>query len=29
MAGFRVVVDVRGNVVRVEQPAGTEEPPEE
>jgi hypothetical protein len=29
MAGFRVVVDVRGNVVRVEQPAGPEEPPEE
>jgi hypothetical protein len=29
MAGFRVIVDVRGNVVRVEQPAGPEEPPEE
>ena len=28
LSGFRVIVDVRGNVVRVEQPAGPEEPPE-
>jgi hypothetical protein len=29
LSGFRVIVDVHGNVVRVEQPAGPEEPPEE
>jgi hypothetical protein len=28
LSGFRVVVDVHGNVVRVEQPEGPEEPPD-
>lgn len=28
MMGFRVVIDVHGNVVRVEQPSAPEEPPE-
>ena len=28
MVGFRVVIDVHGYVVRVDQPAGPEEPPE-
>lgn len=28
MLGFRVVIDVHGNVVRVEQPSAPEEPPE-
>jgi hypothetical protein len=28
LSGFRVVVDVHGTVVRVEQPEGPEEPPE-
>jgi len=28
LSGFRVIVDVHGKVVRVEQPAGPEEPPE-
>lgn len=28
MLGFRVVIDMHGNVVRVEQPSGPEEPPE-
>jgi len=29
MSGFRVVVDLHGDVVRVEQPQAPEEPPEE
>jgi len=28
LSGFRVIVDLHGKVVRVEQPAGPEEPPE-
>ena len=28
MLGFRVVIDVRGNVLRLEQPSAPEEPPE-
>jgi hypothetical protein len=28
MSGFRVIVDVHGDVVRVEQPSGPEEPGE-
>jgi hypothetical protein len=28
MLGFRIVIDVHGNVVRVEQPSVPEEPPE-
>jgi hypothetical protein len=28
MLGFRIVIDVHGNVVRVEQPSAPEEPPE-
>lgn len=28
MLGFRVVIDVHGNVLRVEQPSAPEEPPE-
>lgn len=28
MMGFRVVIDVHGNVVRIEQPSAPEEPPE-
>ncbi|MCJ7678310.1 MAG: hypothetical protein MUO35_11380 [Anaerolineales bacterium] len=28
MLGFRVVIDVHGNVVRIEQPTAPEEPPE-
>lgn len=28
MLGFRVVIDVHGNVVRVDQPSAPEEPPE-
>jgi len=28
LMGFRVVIDVHGNVVRVEQPSAPEEPPE-
>ncbi len=29
MSGFRVIVDLHGDVVRVEQPQGPEEPPDE
>jgi hypothetical protein len=28
MLGFRVVIDIHGNVLRIEQPAAPEEPPE-
>jgi hypothetical protein len=28
MLGFRVIIDVHGNVLRVEQPSAPEEPPE-